>query len=52
MRGAIPPVPHYDFMAWCSVKAHGRLYSFYLYLREFYFKNQAKFNEFLSLISV
>jgi hypothetical protein len=20
MRGAIPPLPQYDFMAWCSVK--------------------------------
>jgi len=23
MRVAMPPLPHYTFMAWCSVKAHG-----------------------------
>jgi len=26
MRGAIPPLPQYAFMAWCSVKARGQLY--------------------------
>jgi hypothetical protein len=26
MRGAIPPLPPYTFMAWCSVKAQGQLY--------------------------
>jgi len=26
MRGAIPPLPRYAFMAWCSVKAQGQLY--------------------------
>jgi hypothetical protein len=26
MRGAIPPLPHCAFMAWCSVKAQGRPY--------------------------
>jgi hypothetical protein len=26
MRGAIPPLPQYAFMAWCSVKAQGHLY--------------------------
>jgi hypothetical protein len=26
MRGAIPPLPQYVFMAWCSVKAQGQLY--------------------------
>jgi hypothetical protein len=33
MRGAIPPLPQYSFMAWCSVKkkAQGQLY-LYLYL--------------------
>jgi hypothetical protein len=31
MRGAIPPLPQYAFMAWCSVKAQGQLY-LYLYL--------------------
>jgi hypothetical protein len=30
MRGAIPPLPQYVFMAWCLVKAQGQLY---LYLR-------------------
>jgi hypothetical protein len=30
MGGAIPPLPQYAFMAWCSVKARGQLY---LYLR-------------------
>jgi hypothetical protein len=29
MRGAIPPQPHYAFMAWCSVKAQGQLYLYY-----------------------
>jgi hypothetical protein len=33
MSGAIPPLPQYAFMAWCSVKkeAQGQLY-LYLYL--------------------
>jgi hypothetical protein len=26
MNGAVPPLPHYAFMAWCSVKAQGQLY--------------------------
>jgi hypothetical protein len=26
MRGAIPPLLHYAFMAWFSVKAQGQLY--------------------------
>jgi hypothetical protein len=26
MRGAIPPLPHYAFMAWCPVAAQGQLY--------------------------
>jgi hypothetical protein len=26
MRGAIPPIPQYAFMARCSVKAKGQLY--------------------------
>jgi hypothetical protein len=26
MRGAIPPLPQYAFMAWCSAKAQGQLY--------------------------
>jgi hypothetical protein len=25
MRGAIPPLPQYVFMAWCSVEAQGQL---------------------------
>jgi hypothetical protein len=42
MSGAIPPLPQYAFMAWCSVKAQGQLY-FYLFnsavlLREHVFK--------------
>jgi hypothetical protein len=31
MRGAIPPLSQYAFMAWCSVKAQGQLY-LHLYL--------------------
>jgi hypothetical protein len=31
MSGAIPPLPQYGFMAWCSVKAQGQIY-FYLYV--------------------
>jgi hypothetical protein len=31
MRGAIPPLAQYAFMAWCLVKAQGQLY-LYLYL--------------------
>jgi hypothetical protein len=30
MRGAIPPLPQYAFMAWCSVKAQGQLYLYLL----------------------
>jgi hypothetical protein len=30
MRGAIPSLPQYAFMAWCSVKAQGHLY-LYIY---------------------
>jgi hypothetical protein len=26
MRGAIPPLPQYAFMAWCSFEAQGQLY--------------------------
>jgi len=26
MRGAIPPLPQYAFIVWCSVKAQGQLY--------------------------
>jgi hypothetical protein len=33
MSGAIPPLPQYAFMAWCSVKEQGQLYLYiYLYL--------------------
>jgi hypothetical protein len=28
MSGAIPPLPQYAFMAWCSVKAQGQLLPF------------------------
>jgi hypothetical protein len=31
MRGAIPPLSQYAFMAWCSVKAQGQLY-LYLFI--------------------
>jgi hypothetical protein len=30
MRGAIPPLPQYAFMAWCLVKAQGQLYLYLL----------------------
>jgi len=30
MSGAIPPLPQYVFMAWCSVKAQGQLYLYRL----------------------
>jgi hypothetical protein len=26
MRGAVPPLPQYAFVAWCSIKAQGQLY--------------------------
>jgi hypothetical protein len=26
MSGAVPPLPQYAFVAWCSVKAQGQLY--------------------------
>jgi hypothetical protein len=26
VSGAIPPLPQYAFMGWCSVKARGQLY--------------------------
>jgi hypothetical protein len=32
MSEAIPPLPQYAFMAWCSVKAQGQLY-LHLYLQ-------------------
>jgi len=28
MRGAIPPLPQYAFMAWCSVKKHRGNFTF------------------------
>jgi hypothetical protein len=28
MGGAIPPLPQYALIAWCSVKAQGQLYLF------------------------
>jgi hypothetical protein len=31
MSGAIPPLPQYAFMAWCSVKAQGQLYLYFSY---------------------
>jgi hypothetical protein len=29
MRGALPPLPQYAFMALCSVKAQGQLYLYF-----------------------
>jgi len=29
MRGHIPPLPQYVFMAWCSVQAQERLYFYF-----------------------
>jgi hypothetical protein len=31
MNGAIPPLPQYAFMAWCSVKAWRQLYLYLCY---------------------
>jgi hypothetical protein len=31
MRGAIPPLTQYAFMAWCSVKPEGKLNVYLLY---------------------
>jgi hypothetical protein len=33
MSGAIPPLPQYAFMVWCSVKGQGQVY-LYLYNTE------------------
>jgi hypothetical protein len=33
MSGAIPPLPQYAFMAWCSVKAQGQLYLTFYFLK-------------------
>jgi hypothetical protein len=30
MRGAVPPLSQYAFMAWCLVKAQGQLYLYFL----------------------
>jgi len=32
MRGAIPPLPQYTSMAWCSVKAQGQLYLYLIFI--------------------
>jgi len=29
MRAAIPPLPQYAFIAWCSVKTQGKLYVYH-----------------------
>jgi hypothetical protein len=42
MSGAIPPLPQYAFMAWCSVKGQGQFY-LYLYL----FNELNKFTQFI-----
>jgi len=31
MRGVIPPLTQYVFMAWCLVKAQGQLYLYHHY---------------------
>jgi hypothetical protein len=46
MRGDIPPLPQYVFMAWCSVKAQGQLYL----LPFFYCTADMHFNCYLSVI--
>jgi hypothetical protein len=35
MHGAIPPLPQYDFLAWCSVKkkAHRQIYLHLLHIK-------------------
>jgi hypothetical protein len=33
MNGAIPPLPQYAFMAWCSVEAQGQLYLYLLQIK-------------------
>jgi hypothetical protein len=33
MRGAIPPLPQYVFMAWCSVKTQGQIYPYIIHYR-------------------
>jgi hypothetical protein len=33
MSGAMPPLPQYAFMAWCSVKTQGQLYLYLYYHR-------------------
>jgi hypothetical protein len=43
MREAIPPLPQYAFMTWCSTKAQGKLYLPHL-------SHDAKFNKMLTLL--
>jgi len=33
MSGAVPPLPQYAFMTWCSVKAQGQLYLYLSFWR-------------------
>jgi len=33
MCGAIPPLPQYDFMAWCLVKTQGKPYLYLLFVK-------------------
>jgi hypothetical protein len=40
MSGAIPLLPQYAFMAWCSVKAQGQLYLYLLYQSFMFFTLQ------------
>jgi hypothetical protein len=39
MRGATPPLPHYVFVAWCSVGAQGKNY---LPVPQYYTQEQNK----------
>jgi hypothetical protein len=41
MSGAIPPLPHYVFMAWCSAKAQGQLYLYLQVVHDMAFENVA-----------
>jgi hypothetical protein len=46
MRGALPPLPQYTFMAWCSVQSQGQLYllhfTFLYYTVKVYIKFKAE----------
>jgi hypothetical protein len=40
MRGDIPPLPQYAFMAWCSLKAQGQILPFTFYVAYQNFKSK------------